>query len=186
MRHGLVVCMAAVVAASGARGESRIDVGTHRVRAAPGQAIRIEVTGGERVDAMDFVARIGDGAGIAPVFDCIRPADVLAGGVFADHVDGVMDGYVIEQDYYLGLLTPPGTTVQAEGLLVTLTVDASHFRQGERFALSLTSEIEETTTNFGGEPIAITDGWIEVVPEPATSAMLLATAGLVAGRRRGR
>jgi hypothetical protein len=186
MRQTLVMCTVLAATVSASPGQSRIDVGTHLVQSAPGQTIRIEVTGGERVDAMEFVARIGDGEGVAPVFDCIDPADVLAGGVFGDHVDGVMDGYLIEQDYYLGLLTPAGTTVKAEGLLVTLTVDASHFREGERFPLSLTSEIEETTTHFGGTPIAITDGWIEVIPEPATSVILLAGAGLLAGRRTRR
>jgi hypothetical protein len=81
-------------------------------------------------------------------------------------------------------------SVPADGLLVTLTVDTTGFFDGDSFALLFKDSEIGADSDFvvsGGGVLDpdITNGTINIVPEP-TSMVMLGGCGLLALRRRKR
>jgi hypothetical protein len=160
-----------------------IDVGTHEVIAAPSRAIPIRVTGGQPVQGLELMVQIEDRS-FGPL---LETADILTGTIFAGNNTGIDGGsYVDNRWLYVGTTTRPDTTVTADGLLATIYVDTTGLSGSYR--LRLINEQENEATNFAGVEAEITDGWIVIVPEPTSLAVMAAAgvAGAVCRRRRSR
>lgn len=161
-----------------------INVGTHQLQAdTADQLIHIYVSGGDAVEALNFSAQIADGGSAGggtddgPVFTGL---DLVDGTIFAPNNLGQFGDSLNPQLAIASTITSSGT-VSADGLLATLTVDTTGVWSGT-YALKL-SDTLNGTTDFGDVHPLITDGMIQVVPEPASLA-LLTIGGLAMLRRR--
>lgn len=166
------------------------------------QKIQIFVTGNESIAGEDFYAQIGDGGtynggvNTKPVFQSV---DVLTGTIFGSNNTG--SGAPANNPTH-PLIWVDGTstgsgTVQASGLLATLTVDTSGVASGTfplllsgvaskfgGFTTDLTALVNSTVTPI---PLTINNGSITVAaPEPTSLGALAVTGLLVLRRSRGR
>lgn len=176
-----------VIPADSVLGETIIVVGDHDLDAnTSNQRITFSVTGDEHVTGVLLKQSIGDGLGGAP-----EPqfTDV-------DFSNTIWNAFpVTEQPQFMyseldhGLkFTNPGDQVIANGDFVTVVIDTTGFFTGT-FPLKLANTTFGESTNFiltgGGviEPgpttgFTITNGSINIVPEPAVLAQLLALVGM--------
>jgi hypothetical protein len=161
----LLRCSLLLVLVQESLGQPRITVGEHVLAAdTPGQSIKLKVTGGTPVQGLNFNAQIGDGGpvvGGSAAGPVITATDVLTGTIFAANNTGQRDLGSLPQLTMAATTTRVGA-VQAEGLLVTLTVDTTGFASG-RWSLSLSNTFNGAT-DFAGVAAAISDGFIEVGP----------------------
>jgi len=154
-----------------------------------GQTIRIYVTGGDDVQGLEFNVRIGGGTS-GPTFEDVDILSTGSGTIFDGKSTGVNVGsYIDSWDAYQGTTAstaPPLTGyVPADGLLAILTVDTTGLYDGESYSLSLI-DTREGKTNFAGVDIDITDGQINIIPEPTSMMIILAGSGLLIRRRRNK
>ena len=196
---GLVVLMLAAVPVFAAT----IDVGDHFLLPdTAGQTIEISITPGdpvEKVAGMNLFAQIADGGPEVggsvdgPVF---TDADLLTGTIFGgDPLAAPIDIPVPQVLVGAIALATSGTTIDADGLLVTLEVDTTGFNIGDGpWELKLANTLDPAGTQMlDGSvpspqviPVTIINGTI-YVPEPSTIVMLLgvlAAFGLLAWRKR--
>lgn len=190
-------CLAALVAICALAGTASaapiINVGSHDLQEnTPGQVIYLQVTGTEDVTGFNLRAQIGDGTGpnAEPVFEAIG----FGGGMWDAHPNTkIGDGPVVSAEQFAQYSVAfnqntPAYTATADGLLVSLTVDTTGFFDGDSFDLLLKDTqigADSDLVVIGGGTLApeITNGTINVVPEPATMS-LLALGSLMALRRR--
>lgn len=197
---GLAIALLFAVAAV-AQAETVVVVGAHLLLPnTPGQTIQIQVTGGDPVQGVNFIAVVGDGGagGTTPLPGTdVGPgitADILTGTIFALSNTGSSNGNPGQVDfgpmiavYSTTTNTAVSPTVNASGLLATIVIDTTGFNGGS-WGLNLTGT-PAGDTDFAGLPINITNGSISIVPEPTSLVLgLFAAAGLgaVAIRRRAR
>ncbi len=178
MRKTVIAFCVVLATGTGASAAPSIDVGTHYLQPdTPGQTVSLYVTGGDAVQGLELNVQIGGGT-TGPTFD--GDPDIISGTIFQDNNDGLTAGtFVDPRVLYTGTVTQAGT-VAADGLLATLSVSTAGMTEGA-YALSLLDS-PEGVTDFAGLSGDITDGWLVIVPEPAT--MLLMTAGAALLRRR--
>ena len=144
-------------------GTASVPVGTHTLQPnTPGQRVQIFVTGGLAVQGMNFNAQIADGGpelGGSIDGPDITGVDVLAGTIFANNNTGQQNPGSFSQ---LGIryTTTNTGTVNASGLLGTITIDTTGFSSGG-FDLRLDNTLNGDT-DFAGLPINITNGRINV------------------------
>jgi hypothetical protein len=192
MRVGsLAALIVTCVAAGAASAAPIITVGSHDLQEnSPGQTVQLYVTGLEQVTSFNLRAQIGDGMGAnpEPIFQAIS----FGGGMWDTYANTVMGGPVSGAEQFAQATVAFNTSVSvpADGLLLTLTIDTTGFFDGDSFDLLLKSTQIGADSDFvqiGGGTLApdITNGTINVVPEPA-SIGLLAVGGLMALRRRKR
>ena len=127
-----------VVASAGA---ATITVGSHILAPdTPAQQVEISVAGGDAVSGINLFAQVGDGGpeladyGLPAGTDgpAITAVDLITGTIFVAKpatqfpVDPTLPQFV---NYGL-ILSEPGQSVPAAGLLVTLTIDTSGFSTG--------------------------------------------------------
>lgn len=180
-----------------------IDVGNHVLfEDMADQQIQISVVPGDPVEqtaGMDLFAQIGDGGPSLPppVTGTIdgpefTGADMETGTIWTDPVPTPIDIWPGGQVLVGGIvLRTSGSTVPADGLLVTLTVDTTGFfaTDGNNpWELKLDQTIDPAGTALLDNsvpspqpiPLDITNGTITLVPipEPSTIVMLL---GVLAG-----
>ncbi|MCH8921558.1 MAG: tandem-95 repeat protein [Planctomycetes bacterium] len=166
---------AAVVAAEGEL--PTIVVGDYTLAAdTPNQQIEIFVSGGQLVSGVNLAAQVGDGGpelatlGLPAGTDgpAITSADLKTGTIFAALDDPQSESLSLPQARFSFLgIASQNTTVSADGLLVTLTIDTTGIFGGS-FALLLSGVLPQMTngpftTDFAGLPAEISNGVITVL-----------------------
>jgi len=162
-----------------------IDVGDHDLLAGRvSQKVEIYVSGGEAVQALNFRIQVADGGPEVPGGSVDGPAitalDIITGTIFENNHNPV----VVEDEFggpypqWEGrTVTTSSDTVSANGLLATVTLDTTGFSVGESWELAISMTANGTGTNISGAegliPLGITDGTINLVPEPAVFVQLL-------------
>ncbi len=198
MIGGLVALLVCAVPAFSAT----IDIGTHELlENTPGQPIQISVIPGnppELIAGMNLRAQVADGGPQlpppltgsidGPKFELFSPtttpADLETGTIWT--ISPLLTNPVVadgRQVVVAGVMLggADGTTVPADGLLMTLFVDTTGFFHGdsrEPWDLLLEGTVGDDTELLAsdGTPIGVTilRGAITLVPEPSTIGMLLA------------
>lgn len=156
-----------------------IDVGTYSLLPnTADQKIELFVTGGTEIEAVNLNVQIADGMS-GPV---LQSVDLRSDTIFDPLNEGQLDILTNPQLFATTVTTPfsdPPTTVAANGLLATLTVDTTGFSSGV-FDLRLSGTLNGDS-DFGfdlaGSPLPanVTNGQLLIVPEP-TSIGLTAVA----------
>jgi hypothetical protein len=171
---GLALCVLAV-GSSATRAEPIIVVGDHPLLPnQSGQLVPIYVSGGDAVEGLNLNVQIGDGGpplGGTTVAPLITAVDFITGTIFDGNNNGQSDITVFPL-FYAGSTTTSKATVNADGLLATLTIDTTGFFFGS-WALQL-GNTKNGPTDFTLVGAAITDGLISV-PEPSGLMLALAT-----------
>lgn len=170
----------------------------------PNQKIQIMISGTEMVIVDDIYVQIGDGGtfnggvNTKPVFQNV---DVVTGTIFAGgngaHPDPSNSSHPLI--WVDGTSTLTGSSVQANGLLATLTVDTTGVSAGtfplllsgvaSKFGGFTTDLIDANSTTGAPIPLTITNGSITVAsPEPTSLAGVVLTGmlGLRRVRRKSR
>jgi hypothetical protein len=172
-----------------------VNVGLHSLYAnVSGQKVKLNVSGGDLVDALNFFVQIGDGgvaaSGYRGTGPLITEVDILTGTIFAGNNSGQTDltGGLVPLPAEIALVgtdTASGS-VTASGLLATLTIDTTGYAAGSTFDLKLKGTLNGDSS-FGLDPITITNGSIVLVPvpEPASLMTLVLLAAGFAMFRRG-
>lgn len=172
-----------------------ITVGDHIINAAPDQEIEIFVSSTDPsndpvVTGLNLFAQIGDGQGgsVEPTFTAVDYNgtiwDAFSNTVTGGPVDGA-EMFVQSSVVFNGA----GDTIQANGLLVKLTVDGSGFNPGDSFALLLGATQPNIDSNFileGGSttvPQIVNGNLAIAVPEPSAACVLGIGACCVLRRR---
>ncbi len=183
-----IAAVVVLIAAGSVSADMYIDVGNHLLLPdTPGQTVRFMVStdAGNTVGGCNFNAEI---AGGGPAYGgelgpAITAVEMEAGTIFADNNTGQRDLGSLAQLATYSIVTTSGT-VPADGLLATLTIDTTGFTTpGATWTLELGHTLNGTT-DFAPAFVMITEGTLEIIPEP-TSLALLPLAGLaLLGRRR--
>jgi hypothetical protein len=157
---------------------ANVTVGNYLLKAnTANQTITIQVTGGEQVAGEDFFAQIGDGGAFnggvntKPVFSNV---DILGGTIFASNNTGAQPDLTPHPLIWdVGTITA-SSTVSANGLLATLTIDTTGLNSGT-FPLLLTGVASNinpnNNTTLNGAtgsaiPLTVTNGTIMVSTLP--------------------
>ena len=149
------------------------------------QEILIEVTGGDPVAGINFFLEVGGGTS-GPA---ITSVDLVNGTIFDGNTLGQSNnGPVNTRQAAEGTLTLSGT-VTADNTLARVVFDTTGITTGS-FGLELDTTIGTTTfLDSGGGAIAtsLTSGTINIVPEPASMAVLgIGSLALLTRRRTAR
>ncbi len=209
MKRTLTILAAAIVVlAAIPTGAAIINVGDHPILPAPDQKIPIYVvpeagdpaTAGVllNVQVADGGPEIAGGATDGPVIQYVQMVeeapphalytDAFGPGIFeaVPNHGHFGDGSTEPQVYTINTATISGA-VAADGLLAVLTIDATGFAVGETFDLHLGQTVNGPSTLYEDTPLvnpislAITDGTLEIVPEPSSLILLAAAAVGLAG-----
>lgn len=134
-----------------------------------GQTIEIRVTGGDQVSGLNLFAQIGDGGpeltefGLSPGTDgpAFEAVDLKTGTIFSSIAEEQSGDIAIPQVANYTISTT-GSSVSANGLLVTLTIDTTGFHGGT-WDLLLSNVLPDHpggpfNTNFAPDWISITNG----------------------------
>ena len=149
----LILCLAAVALAGPAMATPTITVGENVLRPDMAhQPLYINVTGGDLVQGLNFVAQIGDGSGPR-----IESVDILTGTLFASNNTGQRTPAPLPPTIFASTTTATGT-VAAMGRLATLWVDTTGFDFGMGpWSLNLAGTADGST-DFAGINVNITNG----------------------------
>jgi hypothetical protein len=179
-------------AAAAAAGElPTIVVGEYTLMAnTPNQRIEIFVSGGQLISGVNLVAQIGDGgpelvdSGLPAGSDgpAITSVDLKTGTIFAGLDVSQVEFPSLPQVRFSSLgIESQNTSVAADGLLVTLTIDTTGISAGS-FPLLLDGVLPQLTngpfaTDFAGMMAEITSG--QIIVEPASLPADLTGNGFV-------
>jgi len=170
-----------------------IEVGTYDINPASGQQIVIPVSGGDDVVGLNFLIQLGDGGtanGGVTSEVVIQAVDLITDPtlIFEPNNAGQTPLVVEPQLQYHTTITAAGT-VSASGNLAVVTIDASAATPGQSFDLRLRdvggqffgtpTDPLPVNTDFAGVTTLVSNGQINIVPEPAS--LLLSAVGLLFG-----
>lgn len=177
---GVVVALATAAASAAT---PSIDAGTHDLLAeTAGQQVQLFVTGGDAVEGVNLYIQVGDGT----AGPRITSVDLLTGTLFGAEANlGEIDlGSLNDRQIGVGTLLITGS-IPADGLLATLTLDTTGVAANTSWDLLL-DPVALGTTDFGFVSANLTNGSLNVIPEPTSLAMLLGAATLITVTRRRR
>ena len=172
----------------------RITVGAHTLLPnTPNQTIQVFVSGGHAVSGLNLYAQVGDGGPERVQFDlpagkdgpAITGIDIKTGTMFAGVPDSAQVDLAIPQvASALIAIAQPGATVEAEGLLATITVDTTGFFGG-RWDLLLNNVLAGFVdgpfhTDFAGQPAIVDIGQL-IIEEATITRREIMYAGSVFG-----
>lgn len=151
------------------------------------QEIQVFVTSDVAVQGLNFNVQIGDGGALAggSTPNLVQGLDVLTGTIFEGNNNGISSSRIAADGLALDTITTATGTVEANGLLGTLTIDTTGIDAGRSFTISTTTL--NGPTDFAGIAATQANGSLTVVavPEPATAGVMLVTcAGLLLRRRQ--
>jgi len=168
----------------------------------PNQVVYLKASGGGNISGGQFYLHIGNGDLVTnePVFTGIN----FSGGIFDPDSNPGTNPYTItgtgpqagfEQYLDKGIaFNTMGTTVDANGLIATLTINATGYTN-QTFPTSLTWQFTDvpggTDSQLLGASVTLHTASLSVVPEPGTIAALATLAGagvplLIWQRRRAK
>ena len=171
-----------------------IDVGIIKLEPAAGQTVEFFVTGTNEISGMEFNIQVGDGGSDLSGHDTgprIEAIDLVTGTIFGA---GASPSPVDQVAFPLARQSTVDitNTVVADGIIATVTFDASGMIAGTEIPLRLSGVAGSFNTQFFdalGQPVPvdIQNGSILITPEPSTT-VLLATllAGILPACRRRR
>ncbi len=152
--------------------------------------IPIYMTGDIAITDVIIRAQIGDDA---PTPEGAPNMPVFVGAEFAGTFFGLLPGgYASSVNHYPQFLQADLSALELEdvlsnGLLLTLKVDVSGLTAGQSFSLLLANGDEDSTwlhrESTGEEYINVINGSINIVPEPASLALISAGLLLILRRR---
>jgi PEP-CTERM motif len=170
-----------------------INVGSHDLLPnVAGQEIAIFVSGGGQIHGVDFIVQIGNGGpynGFPADGPHITDIDLISPpAIFASDNIGQFDSITTPQKWESFTFANGSGTVDASGLLATITLDTTAVMPSTTWALILTDPT--TFEDENGETInpTIFDGLITVVPEPSAivlGILAMAALGVFGACRRG-
>jgi PEP-CTERM motif len=183
VKSGMLLVCIGLAAASTCSTQAQLTINAGTVQLlpdTPDQTVTLNVSGVQGAGALDFYVQVGDGYPTVPGSTRNGPnitsVDIVSGTLFASNNDGGQFGSISDpQHWYRGVLTLSGT-VSGDGVLATLKVDTTGFTEGT-WALSVKDALNGPTTLYDASldpiPANITDGFITVVPEPATYGLAI-------------
>lgn len=195
MRTKLISASALVcLLCASASGAPVINVGLIQAEPDTVKTFAIEVTGGDPIQGLDLYVQVGDGGltnGGTDAAPVITAVDITgAGTLFAGNNNGqsaMSAGPLI----WSASTTTASGTVAASGVLGYVTIDTTGTQVGQSYDLLLSGVgknlgigpdgVETAFAGFSAD--SISNGTIEIVPEPL-SLSVLAVGGLLAWRRR--
>ena len=157
----LLICLSALWSAMWMNAQPIITVGEHVLQPnQPGQTITINVSGVTPVQGLTLNLQVADGgflAGGSINGPKITAVDIVTGTIFAGNNTAPQDPGSVPQVAIRSITTASGT-INANGLLVTVTIDTTSFDSGT-WSLSLRNT-RNGPTDFAGVTANITDGSI--------------------------
>jgi hypothetical protein len=185
-----VLVMACFLTASG-WASPLIDVGTIEAQPNTTKTFTISATGGGSVQGLDLYIQIGDGGtansgvGTKPI---ITSVDIVGvGTLFNTSNTGQQNAFTSDLLWAVSTTTDTNRAdyLDASGIIAYVTIDTTGTAIGESYPLLLSGVATEifggpgVDTGFAGVPALITNGTINITPEPATLSMLgLALMGI--------
>ena len=188
MQRSLALAVTILAATASAHADSNIVAGHHQLLPdRPGQSVPIQVIGDDRVAGFELYLAM---SGNLPL-PSFQGVDCYTGTIFQGHEAGfyaaasLVDPVMVAQ--YGVTDTNVAGDVLANGLLATVTVSTEGVSEGT-FDLLLAFDFDGTpvAANFAGFQPTLSAGTIEVIPEPASAALLLTAALGLLRRRPGR
>jgi hypothetical protein len=165
----------------------------------PGQTVEFTVSGGDRTTGLNLYIQVGDGGAFlggtdtAPVITAIELIDgTIFQGLGADQAAQEVHPLVQAHSLDVSIANAP----EAEGIFARVTFDTTGlFLGADPIDLRLAgvagmfdTQFFSNVDPFGPISAVITNGTIEIIPEPSVVALLLVGvgAGLFMRRRRAR
>lgn len=190
----LIACLTILVVAGAASAAVTVTAGTHEVMEnTTGETFTILIS----TDASDLTTgavanvQLGTGQSCPDITNItLDSTGELFNGITGDtggYLDFTGDGYpgISSKDFLVGTSTDDPV---ASGILCTVTVDTTGYYDTESFTINIASTLNGALKVLftGTAPtLTLTDGTLNVVPEPATIALLgLGALGALIRRRR--
>ena len=176
----LIVCLLLVCQSNAAS----INVGTHNLNAnMPDQIIQIDIAGVDVAQGVNFNIQVADGgseAGGSILGPKITGIDIVGGTlggatIFTGNNVGQTNSLVLPQVWEATTTTGSGT-VTTNGVLGFVKIDTTGFFDGQMFNLIMSNTVNNPT-DLAGNSVDVTDGTINVIPEP--SSVVLVIIGLL-------
>ena len=176
----LILCLLLVCRSNA----SSINVGTHNLNAnMPDQIIQIDIAGVDVAQGVNFNIQVADGgseAGGSILGPKITGIDIVGGTlggatIFTGNNVGQTNSLVLPQVWEATTTTGSGT-VTTNGVLGFVEIDTTGFFGGEMFDLIMSNTVN-SPTDLAGISVDVTNGTINVIPEP--SSVVLVIIGLL-------
>ena len=190
--------LAFALIAQDSKGEVVFNIGNHVIDAAPLQTIDLMIVSNDVADpnitGFNLRAQLGDGLGAQPepIFTEVDYSSGLFAGLPVTITGGPLAG---NEQFIQGsvVFNNTGDAVAPNGLLATVTIDATGFGAGETFDFLVAGtdigQDSDLILSGGGSLVpTIANGTITIsaIPEPGTASCLLAVGAAIACRRRRR
>ena len=201
MRTLLVMCAVLSLCITTVDAGVTVDVGTHYLMAdTANQEIEIYVEGDIEVQGLNLWVQISKGGKFGIDGPELQDVDLESGTIFSSSNTGQITSLFAPQVLLQTITTSGSSTVTANGLLATITIDTIGWFDNDvdvhepKWELRLANTLNGDS-DFAGTGMSITNGWIVIgedpgydpppptIPEPGSLAMLTAATGLLLRRR---
>jgi hypothetical protein len=122
---------------------------------------------GPTITGIDFTGSVWDATDYS-----VSPSPGLAVGDFNQLIG-----------YDVSIAFGTGSPVPANGILASINIDATGYTAGQSFELKLVNTVGGDSSFLGAGSVNITNGIIQIIPEPSTATLFFFTFALVARHR---